>query len=295
MKFSDYISIAYMAIRPKTLSVTVSPVMIGTVMAFSSSKGHFITAIACFFSALLIQIGTNLSNDYFDFLKGSDTKERIGPVRVTQAGLVSPEKMFYIFTFVFGLSILIGVYLVIKGGWPIVIIGILSIASGILYTGGPIPIGYIGLGDIFVFIFFGPIALCGTFYVQAMELPLEVFIAGMGPGFLAISLLSINNLRDEPTDKKSGKKTLAVRFGPSFVRGEYIFTFVIALLIPVFLAIYIDSRWFICFSLLIFIPGYFVIRSVLYENGPELNKTLSNTGKIILLYGIIFSIGWWIG
>ena len=202
-----------------------------------------------FLSALLIQIGTNLSNDYFDFLKGSDTKERIGPARVTQAGLVSPEKMLYIFTFVFGLSMLIGVYLVNRGGWPIVIIGILSIASGILYTGGPIPIGYIGLGDIFVFIFFGPIALCGTFYVQAMELPFEVFIAGMGPGFLAISLLSINNLRDEPTDKKSGKKTLAVRFGPSFARGEYIFTFVMALLIPVFLAIYIDSRWFICFSL----------------------------------------------
>ena len=113
MKFRGYISIAFMAIRPKTLSVTVSPVLMGTIMAFSSNKGHFTSAIACFLSALLIQIGTNLSNDYFDFLKGSDTKERIGPARVTQAGLVSPEKMFYIFTFVFGLSILIGVYLVI--------------------------------------------------------------------------------------------------------------------------------------------------------------------------------------
>ena len=129
MKFSEFISITYMAVRPKTLSVTVSPVMMGTIMAFSSSKGHFITAIACFLSALLIQIGTNLSNDYFDFLKGSDTQDRLGPTRVTQAGLVSPEKMFYIFIFVFGLSILIGIYLVFRRGWPIFIIGVLSIAS----------------------------------------------------------------------------------------------------------------------------------------------------------------------
>ena len=296
MNSAKKLSIFFMAIRPKTLGVTVSPVLIGTTMAFSSNKGHFVTALACLISALLIQIGTNLSNDYFDFVKGSDTDERLGPTRVTQSGLISPDKIIRIALFMFGLAFLVGIYIALRGGWPIVLIGILSIVSGILYTGGPLPLGYIGLGDIFVFIFFGPVAVCGTFYVQTLELPLEVVIAGFGPGFLGMALLSVNNLRDEPTDKKSGKKTLAVRFGQDFARTEFILTFVLAIITPIFLAILIDSHWFISLSILILIPGYTAVSQILYaKNGVELNRTLSITGKIIILYGFLFSLGWWIG
>jgi len=296
MNLAKNISIFYMAIRPKTLGVTISPVLIGTTMAFSANKGHFVAASACLISALLIQIGTNLSNDYFDYVKGSDTDERLGPTRVTQSGLISPERIFRISLYVFGLAILIGIYIVFRGGWPIFLVGIFSIASGILYTGGPMPLGYIGLGDIFVFIFFGPVAVCGTFYVQALELPPEVFIAGLGPGFLGMALLSVNNLRDEPTDKKSGKKTLAVRLGQGFARAEFIITIFLSIIIPVFLAFYINSHWFICISILIVIPGYYAICQILFaKNGVELNKTLSITGKIILLYGLLFSLGWWVG
>ena len=175
-------------------------------------------------------------------------------------------------------------------------IGLISIISGILYTGGPFPLGYIGLGDIFVLIFFGPVAVGGTFYVQALELPKEVILAGLGPGFLATSLLSVNNLRDEPTDKKSGKKTLAVLFGSKFARIEFLVTFALALLIPYVLALLTNSNWFVCLSTLILIPGYSAILQVLKgAKGVELNKILSTTGKLIMLYGVLFSIGWLIG
>jgi len=143
-----------LAVRPKTLGAALAPIMIGTAMAFAEGKGHAGVALVALLGALLIQIGTNFSNDYFDFIKGADTEERLGPMRATQAGLVTPQAMLRNFVFVFGLAVLVGIYLVYRGGWPIVIIGILSIASGILYTGGPMPLGYLGLGDLFVLIFF---------------------------------------------------------------------------------------------------------------------------------------------
>ena len=296
MKIKKNINIFLLAIRPKTLGAAVSPIIIGTSMAFSSGNGHFGTALACLSCSLLIQIGTNFSNDYFDYVKGSDTKERLGPVRVTQAGLVSPKVMIRNFVCVFGLAILVGIYLIYRGGWPVFFIGILSIASGILYTGGPMPLGYIGLGDIFVLIFFGRVAVSGTFYVQALELPKEVILAGFGPGFLAMALLSINNLRDEITDKKSGKKTLAVLFGSRFARFEFLVAFALALLLPFVLAILLNAHWFVCLSSLIIIPGYSsILQIVKGAKGVELNKYLGITGKLIFLYGILFSLGWWIG
>ena len=158
------------------------------------------------------------------------------------------------------------------------------------------PLGYVGLGDIFVLIFFGPVAVGGTFYVQAMELPVEVILAGLGPGFLATTLLSINNLRDVVTDKKSGKKTLAVLLGTRFARFECIFTFTLALLIPFILAFLTNAHWFVCLSSLIGIPAYSsIIQIAKGVEGVELNKILSMIGKLIFLYGILFSFGWWIG
>ena len=157
MIYRNNLKVWLLAVRPKTLGAALAPILIGTAMAFAEGKGHAGAALATLLSAMLIQIGTNFSNDYFDFIKGADTKERIGPMRATQAGLVTPEAMLRNFIVVFGLAVLIGIYLVFRGGWPIVIIGILSITSGILYTGGPMPLGYIGLGDLFVLFFLVPL------------------------------------------------------------------------------------------------------------------------------------------
>lgn len=296
MNSGKIFSVWLLAVRPKTLGAAVAPILIGTAMAYAVDKGHAVAALAALLGALLIQIGTNISNDYFDFVKGADTEERLGPIRATQAGLVTPEAMRRNFVVVFGLAVLVGIYLVYRGGWPIVIIGVLSIASGILYTGGPMPLGYLGLGDLFVLIFFGPVAVGGTFYVQTLELPLEVILAGFGPGLLATALLAVNNLRDEPTDKKVGKRTLAVRFGPAFARGEFLTAFALALILPFILAFWTNGHWFACLSALIIIPGRSPIRQIISGvEGVELNETLAATGKLIILYSILFSFGWWIG
>jgi len=285
-----------LAVRPKTLGAALAPILIGTAMAFAEGKGHAGAALVALLGALLIQIGTNFSNDYFDFIKGADTEERLGPMRATQAGLVTPQAMLRNFVFVFGLAVLVGIYLVYRGGWPIVIIGILSIASGILYTGGPMPLGYLGLGDLFVLIFFGPVAVGGTYYVQSLEISAVVILAGFGPGLLATALLAVNNLRDEPTDKKVAKKTLAVRFGPGFARVEYLTTFALALIIPFVLAFITGAHWFACLSVLIIIPGRSAIRQIISGvQGIELNETLAVTGKLIIIYSVLFSLGWWIG
>ena len=296
MNSGKIFSVWLLAVRPKTLGAAVAPILIGTAMAYAVDKGHAVAALAALLGALLIQIGTNFSNDYFDFVKGADTEERLGPIRATQAGLVTPEAMRRNFVVVFGLAVLVGIYLVYRGGWPIVIIGVLSIASGILYTGGPMPLGYLGLGDLFVLIFFGPVAVGGSFYVLTLELPLEVILAGFGPGLLATALLAVNNLRDEPTDKKVGKRTLAVRFGPAFARGEFLTAFALALILPFILAFWTNGHWFACLSALIIIPGRSPIRQIISGvEGVELNETLAATGKLIILYSILFSFGWWIG
>ena len=296
MNSRKYLNIWLLAVRPKTLGAALAPIMIGTAVAFAEGKGHAGAALAALLGALLIQIGTNFSNDYFDFIKGADTEERLGPMRATQAGLVSPQAMLKNFVLVFGLAVLVGIYLVYRGGWPIVIIGILSIASGILYTGGPMPLGYLGLGDLFVLIFFGPVAVGGTYYVQSLEISEVVILAGFGPGLLATALLAVNNLRDEPTDKKVGKRTLAVRFGPGFVRAEYLAAFALALILPFVLALRTDAHWFACLSALIIIPGGSAIRQITSGvKGIELNETLAVTGKLIIIYSVLFSLGWWIG
>jgi 1,4-dihydroxy-2-naphthoate octaprenyltransferase len=296
MNSGKYLNVWLLAVRPKTLGAALAPIIIGTTVAFAEGKGHAGAALAALLGALLIQIGTNFSNDYFDFIKGADTEERLGPMRATQAGLVSPQAMLKNFVLVFGLAVLVGIYLVYRGGWPIVIIGILSIASGILYTGGPMPLGYLGLGDLFVLIFFGPVAVGGTYYVQSLEISEVVILAGFGPGLLATALLAVNNLRDEPTDKKVGKKTLAVRFGPGFARAEYLAAFTLALILPFVLAFRTDAHWFACLSALIIIPGRSAIRQITSGvKGIELNETLALTGKLIIIYSVLFSLGWWIG
>ena len=184
-----------LAARPKTLWAAVAPVVVGTAMAYDAQRQHWPSALIALLCSVLIQIGTNLANDYFDHQKGADTPQRQGPLRVTQAGIISPRAMRRGIILVFAAACLAGLVLVWRGGWPIALIGISCILSGVLYTGGPYPLGYIGLGDLFVLIFFGPVAVGGTYYVQALAMEPVILLAGLGPGLLTTAILTVNNLR----------------------------------------------------------------------------------------------------
>jgi len=276
------------------LAAGLTPVLIGTAMAAAAGHFHLVSALAAGLGALLIQIGTNFANDYFDFVKGTDTEERVGPTRATQAGLVTPRTMLFATILVFALAFLPGAYLVYRAGWPLLAIGIVSVICGVLYTGGPFPLGYLGLGDIFVLVFFGPVAVGGTYYVQALELTTPVFVAGFMPGLFSTAILTVNNLRDADTDVRTGKRTLAVRFGKTFARWEYLLCLVVAgVAIPLYLCVEAEGNWSAlagCLALVLAIP---LVRNVFtMEDGAILNDTLAGTGKVLLLFSVLFSIGW---
>jgi len=281
------------AARPKTLPAAAAPVIMGTAMAYNDGFVFLPAALAALIAALLIQIGTNLANDYFDYRKGADNTERLGPTRATQAGLVSPATMKKAFILTFLIAFIIGLYLIFRAGWPILFIGIASILFGILYTGGPYPLGYNGLGDIFVLIFFGPVAVGGTYYVQALELNHVVLLAGLAPGLISTAILTVNNLRDINTDANAGKRTLVVRFGVGFARKEYILSITAACLLP-FLLIYLThENFYSVLTLFVLIPAVPGIKTILgTTHGVALNKVLADTGKMLFVYSIIFSVGW---
>lgn len=253
---------------------------------------HFGPAMAALICALLIQIGTNLANDVFDFKKGTDTEERTGPLRVTQAGLLTPEQVLRGTAAVFILAFIIGLYLIKVGGWPILLVGVLSILSGLAYTGGPYPLGYNGLGDIFVFIFFGPVAVCGTYYVQALSLDWHVFVASVPMGLLTTAILVVNNLRDLPTDRKAGKKTLAVRLGKKATQMEYWLLVAVSFAVPLILWLGGLASYWMLLPLLAVPWAIPLIRDIYTKQGAPLNMTLAGTGKLELLYGIGYSLGY---
>lgn len=281
------------AARLRTLPASVAPVLIGVVLAFADGVGHVAAAVAALVGAMLIQIGTNYANDYFDFVKGADTAERLGPRRAVQSGLVSPDAMRRATILVFGLAILVGIYLAWRGGWPILVVGIASILCGVFYTGGPFPLGYRGLGDVFVLLFFGPVAVAGTYWVQALELGWLPILAGLGPGLISTAILAVNNLRDRETDAKAGKRTLAVRLGVRFTRIEYTACVVAACLLPLGLFVFGIASPIILLPLLTLIVALPVNRTVWSEtDGVALNGALADTGKLLMLYAVLFSIGW---
>jgi len=282
-----------LAIRPKTLPAAIAPVAIGTAMAYGDGLFHGPSALMALSAALCIQIGTNLANDYFDFKKGADTAERKGPVRVTQAGLIKPSTVLMAAIIFFALAALSSGYLIERAGPCILVIAIASIVSGILYTAGPKPLGYLGLGDIFVLIFFGPIAVGGTYYVQGLEVNWAVLAAGLGPGFLSTAILAVNNLRDIDTDRRAGKLTLAVRFGRSFAMAEYLFCIMAAALTPFAVFLITDDHDGIAAASLV---GFLAIPCVkaafTHLDGAGLNKVLGQTGRLLLIYSALFSLGW---
>lgn len=280
-----------LASRPKTLPAAAAPVIVGSGVALSENLFSFGPAMAALLAALLIQIGTNLANDLFDYQKGVDTTERLGPLRVTQAGLLQPGQVMWGMIATFALSAIIGLYLIAVGGWPILAIGILSIASGIAYTGGPYPLGYNGLGDLFVFVFFGPVAVCGTYYVQADTVSSVAIWASVPVGLLTTAILVVNNLRDINTDRIAGKRTLAVRFGVAGTQIEYILLLGVSYLIPCLIWLTGETSMWILLSWLSLPLAIKQTRSILTEKGSLLNKTLAGTAQLELVYGILFVIG----
>ncbi len=280
-----------MASRPKTLPAAIIPVLVGTAVAIAYGKFSAIPALAALIASCFIQIGTNFANDYFDFKKGADTDDRLGPTRVTQAGLIAPEQVKLATALTFGAAALIGIYLIFIGGWPILAIGIASIISGIAYTGGPYPLGYNGLGDVFVFIFFGIIAVTGTFYVQALTWSAPSLAASIPVGLLATAILVVNNYRDIDTDVIAGKRTLATRIGRPATRAQYWIMLMGAYLVPILQFTIGGNNPWILLPLLSLPLAIVRARSISLKNGRELNALLGQTGQLLMIFGILYTIG----
>ena len=262
-------------------------------MAYDTNPFHagaFFTVLA---AAMLIQVGTNFANDLFDFLHEADTSDRLGPERATQSGWVTPSRMKEATALTFALAAAAGLYLVHRGGLPILIIGLVSILLGLLYTGGPLPLGYLGLGDILVLIFFGPVAVAGTDYAVSLDFHPAVLPAGFACGMLSTAILTVNNLRDIDSDRISGKRTLAVRFGEPFARGEYLLMTAGGILLPVPFILLDPGHRGALLCLLAFPLACRPIRRVMGGlSGPALNGILAATGRILAIFGLLFSIGW---
>ncbi len=220
------------ATRPRTLPAAIAPVMVGTALAWRAGEAKWGAAASCLGFALLIQIGTNFANDYYDYLKGADTTERVGPRRAVASGLISPGAMRRAMVAVFGAAFLLGLTLLAYGGWPLLVVGVASIVCGIAYTGGPYPLAYHGLGDLFVFLFFGLVATGATAFVQTGELGAAAWVAGAAMGALAANILVANNYRDVETDAKAGKRTLLVRWGRGYGRRQFAVAHAIAVTAP---------------------------------------------------------------
>ena len=288
-----WLSIWLPALRPKTLPAAAAPVVMGTAIAHGEGAFHALAALAALSGALLIQIGTNFANDYFDFVKGADTSARLGPRRATAAGLASPAAMKRAFVLTFLATLPVAVYLIARGGVPIAVIGLLSIAAGVLYTGGPRPLGYLGLGDILVVVFFGPIAVAGTHYVQALEWSPTAIVAGLAPGLLSTGLLVVNNLRDVDTDRAAGKATLAVRFGRRFAKAEFALAIVISAVLPMLLWLLGRTPAATLAASAVCLTGVpALVRVVRSRPGDALLTPLAATGRLLVLFSAAFAAGY---
>jgi 1,4-dihydroxy-2-naphthoate polyprenyltransferase len=287
--------IGVMAARPKTLPAAAAPVIAGVGVAIHLGAFRAGPALAALLGALFLQIAANYANDVFDFQKGVDTHARLGPTRVTQAGLFTPRQTLIGMWLFFGLAALCGVYLASQAGWPVIVAGLLAILVAIAYTGGPFPLGYNGLGEIFVFLFFGLVAVCGTVYVQAGQIPAIAVWAAIPMGLLADGILSINNLRDLDTDLASGKRTIAARFGLAVARAVYAGELALAFLAPlVMVVLRIANPWaLLCWGAVVLaVP---LVKMAYTERGRPLNKALAGTGQMELVFGVLFAIGMLIG
>ncbi|HTO02049.1 MAG TPA: 1,4-dihydroxy-2-naphthoate polyprenyltransferase [Opitutus sp.] len=279
------------AARPRTLPAAVAPVLVGTALAWSVNFLDLAAAALCLGFALLIQIGTNFANDYYDFIKGADTAARVGPRRAVAAGLIPPAVMRRAMWAVFVAAFICGLGLLAWGGPWLLVIGIASILCGIAYTGGPWPLGYHGLGDLFVFLFFGLVAVGATYFVQAGNVSMDALLAGVPIGLLAANILVVNNYRDVETDALAGKRTLAVRFGRRAARVQHGLSLLVAFLVPMWFAMRDRSLWMLL-PLIAAPIGVMHVRRLLKSTTPgELIQLLGDTGKLLAIFAILFSAG----
>jgi 1,4-dihydroxy-2-naphthoate octaprenyltransferase len=287
-----------MAARLRTLPAAVAPVLVGTSIAITRDVFRPGAFIAALLGAILIQVGTNLSNDYSDARRGADTEERLGPMRVTAGGLVPPRTVLLWTYLTFGAAVLCGVYLVAVAGWELLVVGVLSILAGVLYTGGPRPYGYEGLGEVFVFLFFGIVAVAGSAFAQLESWPWEAFALAVPVGLLVTAILVVNNIRDMDTDRRAGKRTLAVRLGRERARAEYTALMVLGfvVLLPIAAIEIADTdSWGALWWLLPWLLAPLAVKLIgvvrTHVDGPTLNVALARTAALQLLFCILLAAG----
>jgi 1,4-dihydroxy-2-naphthoate octaprenyltransferase len=287
---NDPLAIWWHAIRPKTLFASISPILVGSAVAHHEGGFHLLAALVSLAVALLLQITSNLANDYFDFRKGAD-ESRVGPLRVMQAGLVSARQMQVAIGIAVALSIAGGLYLVARGGWPIFLLGLAAVICAVAYTGGPFPLGYHGLGDLFVFIFFGFVGVAGSAYVQTRDLTWLAIIASLPIACLATAIIVANNLRDIETDRAAGKRTLATRLGRLGTIREFQLLFAIAYLVPLALALFGDLPWawlVIPIALPLALP---LVTAIQNATGKGLIPVLIGTSRLTFIFAALFAFG----
>lgn len=280
-----------LATRPKTLPAAAAPVIVGSALAWLDGRFDVLSALAALVGALLLQIGSNVANDLYDFERGADAGERHGPMRVTQAGLLTPQQMRRGMWLIFGLAALVGVYLIWHAGWAILAIGVAAIISAIAYTGGPFPLGYYGLGDLFVFVFFGLAATVGTYYVQALAVTPVVWVMSAVMGLLIVAILVVNNVRDLESDRAAGKYTLAVFLGARGARMEYVLCHLLAYLLTSALVVFGNLPSGALLVLLSIPLSSRLIRQIYTWEGRDLNKTLAGSGQLALIFALLFTLG----
>ena len=281
----------FLATRPKTLPASLVPVLIGTAAAYSDSYFrplYFAITLVC---ALFIQILTNFINEIYDFKKGADTKERLGPRRHVASGDISVKEMKAVSLVLALITFGLGLVIVFHAGWIILAVGISSLFFAYAYTGGPYPLAYNGLGDIFVFIFFGLIAVSGTYFVQALEISYASLIAGAAPGFLSMNILAVNNIRDIETDPKAGKITMAVKLGKKKAQALYVIISALAFAVPVILYI-LSENYYMLLPLISMPLAVKLCIGIYTKAGRELNSVLAGTAKLLLIHGLLMAVGY---
>jgi 1,4-dihydroxy-2-naphthoate polyprenyltransferase len=281
-----------MASRLRTLPAAIAPVLVGTALAGFEHAFHPLRFVAALFGAIFIQVGTNLSNDYSDARRGADTDDRLGPVRVTAGGLVPPSQVLIATYVSFGLAVLAGIYLIVVAGWLLLAIGAASILAGVMYTGGPRPYGYAGLGEAFVFLFFGVVAVAGSYYVQVTHLEWEAFALSVPVGLLAAAILVVNNVRDIDSDRRAGKRTLAVKLGRE--RTRMMFAAGVYASYPLALVTWLAGplRAWVALSWLSLPLAAALVRIVRTKtDGASLNGALARSGMLQLCFCLLLSAG----
>jgi 1,4-dihydroxy-2-naphthoate octaprenyltransferase len=279
-----------LAARPRTLPAAISPVLVGTALAGSEDVFRALAFVAALVGSVFIQIGTNLSNDYSDARRGADTEDRLGPVRVTAGGLMPPKRVLVGTYVAFGIAVAAGLYLAAVAGWELLVVGVASILAGVLYTGGPRPYGYEGLGELFVFLFFGIVAVAGSYFVQTEELRWEAFALAVPVGLLAAAILVVNNVRDIDTDRRAGKRTLAVKLGRVRARRLFVAMLAVSFLVPLLLVAPLSPWVLLALASLPLVPP--LVRTVSTRaDGVALNQALAGTGRLLAVFSVLLALG----